>query len=687
MRRSGTILAVLACELRQLVRDGKALFAAVLLPALLLPLMFLGQDSLEKLSRDTLAAREVQIVLDLRHGQDAVVQGFREKLAERAPIVLTEVDAGVLATREQAGESLSDDTVREQVQAIFDDGAELLVTAESVPLGSATPAPLGTRFHLYYDVKDDSGREARQRAQECLNELRETIELDRRQELLGIDPALGLSFDVVDVASDEEASGAALGRLLPLFSVFILIAAGSYTALAAFAGERESGTLETLLVQPVPVAEIAWGKYLAVLVTGLVALGCNLASLQVCISLNIGSLPGLGDSGGLGIGRLLAGLVYLPGCVLVCALVCLVCGRARTFREGQMTVLPALLFTLLPTAVASQPELEMDLLLAAIPLTGPALALRDALRGQLSLGPVLMMFASHAVWCWLLLSRLASILDAEKVLNSGDSKAELHQRRTMARRAMQFGFVSVLATYMIGGTLQSKSLFWGMTVQFWLLLPLIIWISTRTMSRLSSESGGSVLGLRAPSALHLAGSLCLIPGLAWLAANFGAWQQTVLPLPKGALDNPALVGAITDFSLWKLIFLLAISPAIWEELLFRGAILFGFRHDLSRRRALLLQAALFAAAHASVYRLVPTFIIGLLLGGLRLRTRSLLPAVLLHAGYNGLLVLGMSGRVEALAPESWPAWLPWLGIPGLAMLALGAPRAPRKISAAPQTLD
>ncbi|MFT7478218.1 MAG: sodium transport system permease protein [Gammaproteobacteria bacterium] len=676
------ILAVMACELRQLVRDGKALFAAVVLPALLLPLMFLGQDSLENLSRKTLAAREVQIVLDLESGQRGVVERFRDLLAERAPILLSEVDAGPLAERNQAATPLSSEEVREQVERIFSAGAELLVTAESVPLGDADAAPLGTRFHLYFDVKDDSGREARQRAQACLDELAESLELERRGELLGIDPALGLSFDVVDVASEAEASGAALGRMLPLFAIFILIAAGSYTALAAFAGERESGTLETLLVQPVPVATIAWGKYLAVLVTGLVALACNLASLQVCISLNIGSLPGLGDSSGLDFGRLLAGLVYLPGCVLVCALVCLVCGRARTFREGQMTILPALLFALVPTAIASQPELEMDLLLAAIPLTGPALALRDALRGQLSLGPVLMMFASHALWCWLLLSRLASILDAEKVLSSGNTKAELHQRRTVSRRALHFGFGSVLATYMIGGTLQGKSLFWGMTAQFWVLLPLIIWACTRGMSRLSGKSSSAVLGLCAPKPLHLIGSLCLIPGLAWLAANFGAWQQSVLPLPQGALDNPALVEAITGFGLWKLLFLMAISPAIWEELLFRGAVLFGFRHDLGRTRALLLQAALFAAAHASVYRLAPTFVIGLLLGDLRLRTRSLWPPMLLHAGYNGLLVLGMSGRIEALGVESWPAWLPWLGIPGLALLALSPYRSPDPVSRA-----
>ena len=49
--------------------------------------------------------------------------------------------------------------------------------------------------------------------------------------------------------------------------MLVLLSGGSYAALAAFAGERESGTLETLLVQPVPSLDIVWGKFGSVLAT------------------------------------------------------------------------------------------------------------------------------------------------------------------------------------------------------------------------------------------------------------------------------------------------------------------------------------------------------------------------------------------------------------------------------------
>lgn len=679
------VKTVLRCELKQLLRDQRALLAAVLVPALLYPLVFLGQNALKDISDKTLAEREVNVVLDISRGDPEVTDHFRELLTAATPIALSDVDASsVLSVSEGEGS----EELRGAVQGLFGEQGQLLVVSEPLRANDETDSPDSTespdstgsteglappaertRFNLYYDVKSDSGREALDRARDCLNELAEGLEGDRRREILVTDPGLGLTYDGVDVASDEDASGAALGRLLPLIAVLVLLSGGSYAALAVFAGERESGTLETLLVQPVPVRTIAWAKYLAVLTAGLVTLACNLGSILVSVKLGLGSLPGFdGEGGGVGLARLASGIVYLPGAVLVCALLTLFCGRARTYREGQATILPVMIFTLLPTSIALQPDLEMDVFLAAVPMTGPALALRDALRGELAALPVAVMVLSHGLWCALLLAQLASVLDAEKVLKSPDKKTALHQGTLLSGQALRWGFVSVLAMYIIGGSLQTKDLYWGTLAQFWVLIPLLVWAISRTMSRAASVPVFRVLGTGLPRPWHFVGALCLAPGLAFVASRFGTWQQEFLPMPRGALDNPALVEAITAFPTWKLFLLMVLSPAIFEELLFRGALLFGFRHDLSRTRSLLLQAAFFAIAHASVYRLIPTFVVGLLLGALRLRTNSLWPAVFLHGAYNGLLILGMTERVPALAESNWPTWLPWLFIPGLALL-------------------
>jgi membrane protease YdiL (CAAX protease family) len=90
------------------------------------------------------------------------------------------------------------------------------------------------------------------------------------------------------------------------------------------------------------------------------------------------------------------------------------------------------------------------------------------------------------------------------------------------------------------------------------------------------------------------------------------------------------------------------------------------------------QALFFGAAHASVYRFAPTAAVGALLAGVGLRARSVLPCMLLHAAYNGLLVSAALGGVEWAASP----WLALLGLPGAALLCFtgppgsGARRAP-----------
>jgi len=333
---------VLGCEVRQLLRDRRALFAAVLLPALLYPLVFWSQTELEKGSRELLAAREVNVVLDLTRADPQVAGRARVLLEQRTPIQVFDGDATPLFEFDATEAALLDPDpagVRRRtiVQELLGGSAHILLNGEQHS-GVATR----TRFRIYFDVKDDAAREAADRAESALDELDLELTLERRRDLLPTDPALGLDLVSVDVASAEDSSGAKLGRFLPLLAVLVLLSGGSYAALSVFAGERESGTLETLLVQPVPARYLARGKFLAVLAAGLVTLASNLGSIMACMAAGLGAMPGSDAIGGLSVARTAAGLIYLPGAVLVCSVLCLVCGRARTFREGQMTILPVM---------------------------------------------------------------------------------------------------------------------------------------------------------------------------------------------------------------------------------------------------------------------------------------------------------------------------------------------------------
>lgn len=90
--------------------------------------------------------------------------------------------------------------------------------------------------------------------------------------------------------------------------------------------------------------------------------------------------------------------------------------------------------------------------------------------------------------------------------------------------------------------------------------------------------------------------------------------------------------------LWSAFALISIAPAVFEEIAFRGIILTRLQRVGSTREALILQAAMFSILHLSPAIFVSHFILGLGFGWLRIRTNSLLPGMLCHAGYNGAIV-------------------------------------------------
>jgi sodium transport system permease protein len=649
-----TFRAVLACELLLLLRDRRALLLAVVLPTALYPLVFLGQRSLEGASRRAMEQRTVVVACDL----DALPSRERllALLRDEAPIDVRAVDASRLPAA-AAGAPVEPGEGAGARSLAGDAEGVVLVAHRS----DARP-PVSLR--LYFDGTNDVALEAKRRAERALDLFQAEQRAERAAALIGSDPARGLEVRPVDVADPSDAAGSFLGRILPLLAVIVVLSGGSYAALSVFAGEREAGTLETLLVQPAPAASLVGAKFTAVLATGLLTLLLNTASILFCLQRGIGSLPGARASTFAGVAldsqRLLLGaLVFLPAAVLLCALLCLACGRARTFREGQYTLLPLLLVCLVPAALASQ-DIDLDWMLAAVPLTGPSLALRDALRGSLRPAVAAWMFVASSGWAVAALGQLARSLDTERLVQSESGPEEMAQRSVQSRYALRWAWVAVFLVYVVGGTLQAWNLPWGILLTLWaLLLPLAL-LAARGTARRAKESLARALHLAAPLPAHALGALLLAPALASLAKVVFEWQTVVLPLPSH-VEHAGLLEGLASVPVSVRLLLLAISPAICEELFFRGALLSGLRRDLGVLACVAWEALLFGAAHSSIYRFVPTGLLGMALTAVTLRSRSLLPAILLHASYNSLLLLQVDRPVLA-----------WLALPGLVLLSLPA---------------
>lgn len=708
-------LHVLRTELLQLARDKRALFSAVVLPAILYPIFFWGSGKLESVGRETMAARDVVVRMDVDALSETLRQSLLIELREAGPTTLETVDADeFMAQAAAAEEGASTAELRDAARALLGSEAvdiEQVLPSDEEPLdeevereaddGSADVLVLASvegadldrnrvTFDLWHDVKSDDAREARKRVRESLGRI-ESAEIGRRRDrLLGGDPASALGPQPIDMATVEDQSGAALGKWLPFIALLVLISGGAYAALAVFAGEREAGTLETLLVQPVPHTSIATGKFLAVFVAGFATLVVNLASLVLCVKLGLADMDAMGGgSGGVGLMRLAALVVELPACLLLCAVMCLVCGGARTFREGQLLVFPVTLLVMVPTSIVLRPEATLTAFWAFVPFAGSALALRDGLEGDLKLPLAALVMVTHIGWTWLALSRLGRILDAERILGGGgDSKSESHLNQASARHGVRWGFAVVMTVYLVAGSVQRWNIQAGLWFTFWALLPAfavaIAWTAPRRKATNEPEEPRDLfgsLGLRPAGALplvaHVAGALLLVPALARGALAVAQWQREVLPLPPGAEQAMESMGGVMDMSPFWLFFFLALSPGIFEELVFRGSLLSAMKRDWRWPKIIAWQALYFALVHASVYRLLPTGILGAILAAIALRSRCIYPTIALHMAYNGLLVLGADKDVAAVSAEPWFVYAPWLGLAGLALLVAVPARAER----------
>ena len=240
--------------------------------------------------------------------------------------------------------------------------------------------------------------------------------------------------------------------------------------------------------------------------------------------------------------------------------------------------------------------------------------------------------------------------------------------------AQAIGFIAAVAVlfFYMGFPLQAGWGERGFFLSEWLLLllPALLFV------RIAGFDFGETFSFRRPRGPQVAGALLLIAGampLGWLLA----WAQGfVLPIPWDMLEGlEDLITAESPWRLFWLLALLALTPAICEEAVFRGVLLAGIRGRASAVRVALFNGLVFGAFHISfesAFRFLPTAWLGFILAWAVLSTRSIWVGILMHFVNNGSIVVIAS--VPALR-----AWLedggeapPWVLLaPALLAVAAG----------------
>jgi sodium transport system permease protein len=319
-------------------------------------------------------------------------------------------------------------------------------------------------------------------------------------------------------------------------------------------------------------------------------------------------------------------------------------------------------------------------------VAGVSFFFRDLMTGEATLPLGMLVLASTTGYAALALVFASRAFGSERVLFGDEAEAaevrdeglvERWQRRvasagvpTRAEAVLLVAFVAVL--FFWGGIqLQIRLGESGLLAAEWLLLflPAIGFIALGGYDPVRSMS------LRRPDGVTLLGALILISGAMPLVWVLGWLQTFVLPVPWEILEGlEELVTADSPGRLAWLILLLAFTPAICEEALFRGVLLGGTR-ELEPWRMIVLNGVVFGAFHLSfetVIRFLPTATLGMVMAWAVWRTGSIFVGVLMHFVNNGMIVVLAStpGLQELFADPEAPPPL-WLVPVGLVLLASG----------------
>ncbi len=685
----------------EILRDRRTLFVNVVLPVLLYPLLALFMLQVTQLSR--LSPREPAGVValglpddvldDLDPGhQEPPRRGRPAASGDAPPPVLRLVQ--VAPTAEAALLALLHAQLRhEDAEAARLAGSRsgsapdpALATARAATLrwlrahGTAAVVwnapPEGERRRVVV-VRDD----AHPRTSDLQPPVRRAVEAWRKRLVEASALAVNLPLTALEPVSTAtwscaptvESLRTGLAAILPMLLVLMAASGAFFPAVDLIAGERERGTLETLLTWPADRRDLFLGKLLVACAAAAVTVGLNLLSLggsAALIAGNLGGAVAAPFSGVWSVGAgvlVLAFVVLLPITVALAAIALGATGLAASTKEAQNYLTPLVLVVVVAAVPCLIPDTRPSVVLDLIPITGAALVLKEGMLGNLSWLHLALATASSAILATVVVAWAARLFDRESFRYPAMARSGWGRFRR--GRASGLGGpesagpdgLEALGIFAVGA-----GLFLGVSTLLTQAHPVLALIVPLTCGIALPALGFAWLGgwdrrialhaRRPDGRVLLAAALAgILAGAASVAIGLG--QQGWFPPMDKAFEEKFLA---LQQQAGPLVFFLCVTvvPGVCEEILFRGVILAGLRRSLGDATAVLITAFLFAALHLSPERFLAQFLVGLLLGALVVRCGSIWPAILLHALHNAA-ALGI-GTLAMQTP-----------IPG-AMLALAA---------------
>ena len=331
--------------------------------------------------------------------------------------------------------------------------------------------------------------------------------------------------------------------------------------------------------------------------------------------------------------------LFLPLTVLVSSALLLLSGYAKSYKEYQMYLFPLFLLLMVPALFATLPGMDLRSAIALVPVAGVGVGVREVLVGEHDWPFLALAFLSTGLTAVGAAHLTERTLSTERLISGADlDEADLMGGPALfPRRVLRwFGLMWVLlllVSLWMGDEL-------GLRGQLLFNIMGLFFVGSLLMIRTYRLDPVEAFALRRPHPAAWFATLIGAPAALVTGIGIAEAFQRIAPVPERVLRSfgefEVAGGAIP---LWEMVFLVAVVPAIFEELAFRGVLLHGLSRRLRPVPLALTAGLLFGLFHVNLWRIPPTAYLGTLLATVVLLTGSIYPAMLWHAVNNAAALI------------------------------------------------
>ncbi len=381
--KNSNLIIILKKELKELFRDKKSLAMIIIIP-LMIPLIVIGMSALFEAQMNKDVSKYNRI-------------GFSYELSEEESNLALNMNIEVINGTEE-----------ELEQKYNNKEIDLYVTKDN------------TTYILNYDESENSSY-ASKLVESFYNTYKTYLQQSYLQEH-EIDGNEVLNIITINTKIIEKENNNFFANYIKnyafLFIMMAITVSATYPATDATAGERERGTLETLLTFPIKSRDIIVGKFLSVsfssAITGLLSLALAITSLIIVKNMftiyeGINTLFSL-------VSIIFAIVVIIAYSLFISGLCIAIASKSKTFKEAQSALTPLNFISFFPGMIAFMMNIQGSLLISIMPFLNFTVIFTDINSGIFKISHVLLMILSTIIYISLVLTYIIRQYKSEKVL-------------------------------------------------------------------------------------------------------------------------------------------------------------------------------------------------------------------------------------------------------------------------------